>query len=64
MHVYNYAFVLSCLYIIILRSRKQTHDQGWPEPYTYIVHAHIFGEFPAKNTVYTPYIYGYGQPYT
>ena len=22
----------------------------------------IFGDFPAKNTVYTPYIYGYGQP--
>ena len=24
----------------------------------------IFGDFPAKNTVYTPYIYGSGQPYT
>jgi len=23
----------------------------------------IFGDFPAKNTVYTPYIYGSGQPY-
>jgi len=22
----------------------------------------IFGDFPAKNTVYTPYIYGSGQP--
>ena len=23
----------------------------------------IFGDFPAKNTVYTPYIYGSGQTY-
>jgi len=23
----------------------------------------IYGDFPAKNTVYTPYIYGSGQPY-
>jgi len=29
----------------------------------YNVYDRIFGEFPAKNTVYTPYIYGSGQPY-
>ena len=23
----------------------------------------IFGGFPAKCTVYTPYMYGFGQPY-
>jgi hypothetical protein len=23
----------------------------------------IFGDFPAKNTVCTPYVYGFGQPY-
>jgi len=27
------------------------------------VYDRIFGGFPAKNTVYTPYIYGSGQPY-
>ena len=27
------------------------------------MHDRIFGDFPAKNTVYTPYIYGPGQPY-
>jgi hypothetical protein len=29
----------------------------------YSVYDRIFGGFPAKNTVYTPYIYGSGQPY-
>ena len=29
----------------------------------YTVYDRIFGDFPAKNTVYTPYIYGSGQPY-
>jgi len=29
----------------------------------YIVYDRIFDDFPAKNTVYTPYIYGSGQPY-
>jgi hypothetical protein len=28
------------------------------------VYDHIFCNFPANNTVYTPYIYGSGQPYT
>jgi hypothetical protein len=28
------------------------------------VYDRIFGDFPAKNTVYTPYIYGSGQPYS
>ena len=37
--------------------------QGWPEPYIYTVYDRIFDDFPAKNTVYTPYIYGSGQPY-
>ena len=36
---------------------------GWPEPYTYTVYDHIFGDFPANNTVYTPYMYGSDQPY-
>jgi len=31
-------------------------------PYIYTVYDRIFGDFPAKNTVYTSYIYGSGQP--
>jgi len=30
--------------------------------YIYTVYDRIYGEFPAKNTVYTPCIYGSGQP--
>ena len=41
-----------------------TRLYGWPEPYMYIIYDRIFDDFPAKNTVYTPYIYGSGQPYT
>ena len=37
-------------------------DIGWPEPYIYAVYGRIFDEIPAKNTVYTPYTYGSGQP--
>jgi hypothetical protein len=33
-----------------------------PEPYIYTLYDRIFGVFPAKNTVYTPYMYGSGQP--
>ena len=36
---------------------------GLARTLTYTVYDRIFGEFPAKNTVYTPYIYGSGQPY-
>ena len=32
---------------------------GWPESCIYIVCDRIFGDFPAKTTVYTPYIYIY-----
>ena len=38
--------------------------EGWPEPCIYTVYDRIFDDFPARNTVYTPYIYGSGQPYT
>ena len=30
----------------------------------YIVYNRIFGAFPAKNSVCTPYIHGSGQPYS
>ena len=39
-----------------------TQLDGWPEPYIYTVYDRIFGEFPAKNTVCKPYIYGSGKP--
>ena len=39
------------------------YNQGWPEPYIYTIYDRIFGDFLAKNTVYTPYIYGSAQPY-
>jgi len=32
------------------------HKSGWPGPYIHTVYDHIFGDFPAKNSVYTPYI--------
>jgi hypothetical protein len=31
--------------------------EGWPEPYVSTVYDRIFGDFPAKNTICTPYIY-------
>ena len=31
--------------------------------YIYTVYDRIFGDFPAKVTVHTPYIYGSGHPY-
>jgi len=42
----------------IIRLRRMTHP--WC---ICIVYDRIFGDFPAKNTVYTPYVYGSGQPY-
>jgi hypothetical protein len=38
--------------------------KGRPEPYIYTVYDRIFGDFPAKNTVYVPYMYGSGQRYS
>jgi hypothetical protein len=35
-----------------------------PELYKYTVYDRISGDFPAKSTVYAPFIYGSGQPYT
>ena len=34
---------------------------GWPKPYIYTVYDRILGDFPAKNTVYTPYKCRVGQ---
>ena len=43
-------------------STSHVHTQGWPGPYIYTAYDCIFGDFPAKNTVYVPYTYGSGQP--
>ena len=40
-----------------------TWHKGWLEPHTYTVYDHTFGDFPAKNTICTPCIYGSGQSY-
>jgi hypothetical protein len=44
------------------------HVWGWPEPYIHTVYGRIFGDFPAQNTVFKPYIYiyiyGSGQPFS
>jgi hypothetical protein len=45
-------------------TRSITYTWGCPEPYVYTVYDRKFGDFPAKNTVYTPYIYNSDQPYT
>jgi len=29
---------------------------GWPEPYIHTIYDRMYGDFPAKYTVYTPYI--------
>jgi hypothetical protein len=42
---------------------RNAHKKGWPDPYKYTVNDRILGDFPAQNTVYTPYICGFGQPY-
>ena len=45
-------------------TRMPLYDEyGWPEPYIYTVYDRIFDDFPARNTVYTPYMYGSDQPY-
>ena len=57
----------SCCTPIVLPSHVtlpfKTYVQGWPEPYIYTVYDRIFWELPANNNVFTPYIYGSGQPY-
>jgi hypothetical protein len=49
-----------CIKRVLIRI---TNKWGWPEPCPYTVYDRIFGDFPAKNTVRTPYIHGSGQPY-
>jgi hypothetical protein len=34
-------------YVCVVRGNP-SHDSGWPEPYIYTIHDHIFGGLPAK----------------
>jgi hypothetical protein len=38
--------------------------KGWPEPYIHTVYDRMTSDFPAKNNVYTPYIYKYINIFT
>jgi hypothetical protein len=61
-----------CLYAqeqVTLCTHHANHNYvlGWAEPSIYTVYDRIFGDFPANNTVHTPYIYiymiyGFGRP--
>jgi len=37
--------------------RSTSYELGWPGPYICTVYDRMFGDFPAKNTVYTPHLY-------
>jgi hypothetical protein len=45
-----------------MAAQVSVYDEGWPEPYIYIMQDRMFGDFSAQNTMYAPYIYGSGQP--
>jgi hypothetical protein len=51
--IYN-KYIIFIIYIIYIGLARIVN--------IYTVYDRIFGDFPAKNTVYTPYIYGSGQP--
>jgi hypothetical protein len=36
--------------------RSRVVGRHWTEPYIHTVYDRLYGDFPAKNTVYTPYI--------
>ena len=38
------------------RQCLEKRNTGWPEPYIHTVYDRMYGDFPAKNTVYTQYI--------
>ena len=44
--------------IITFLIKKITMMKDWPETYTHTVYDRTFGDFPAKNTVYAPSMYG------
>ena len=53
-----------CSYIALQKYEALRTTLGLAKTvYIYTVYARIFGDIPANNTVYTPYINGSGQPY-
>jgi len=38
------------------RQLDTSHVEGWPELYIHTVYDRMYGDLPAKNAVYTPYI--------
>ena len=42
---------------------QKARGSGWPGPHIYTIYDRTFGDSPAKNIVYTPYIYGSGKTY-
>ena len=47
---------IMCLETHVSRMLVSPSCVGWPEPYIHTVYDRMYGDFPAKNTVYTPYI--------
>ena len=58
MHVDPFRLALAAVFCSMLTSaRLRSHyTQGWPELYINTAYDCIFGDFPAKNTVYTPWV--------
>ena len=54
--------VFSFLFLFLFWQRH-VFRVGQNHIYIYSVNDRIFGDSPANNTVYTPYMYGSGQPY-
>jgi len=50
----NSDYMHACTYPCKLMAMPKR--RGWPGPYIHTVHDRIFGDFPVKNTVYTPYM--------
>jgi hypothetical protein len=59
---------IRCIYTVFLAGKSPNvrsytlHIYGSGQPYIYIHGDRVLGDFPAKNTVNTPYVYGSGQP--
>jgi len=45
------------LVLVLSLSWGWQYKQGWPGPYICTIYDCTFGDFPAKNAVYTPYVY-------
>ena len=65
MHVYYITRCIYTLYIVCTVRWRWIIYKGWPEPYIYTRYMTVYLVISLpknKNGVYTPYIYGPGQP--